>query len=104
MILGGGSSSKLFTNVREKNSLCYYISASANKLDSIFSEGTISISTLYQGKASDIFKRLSHDIALLLGEKDLKNHLDLNSVTQTRKITNFISSEISKGNIDQNCF
>ena len=35
MILGGGSSSKLFTNVREKNSLCYYISASANKLDGI---------------------------------------------------------------------
>ena len=35
MILGGGSSSKLFVNVREKNSLCYYISASANKLDNI---------------------------------------------------------------------
>ena len=35
MILGGGSSSKLFTSVREKNSLCYYISASANKLDNI---------------------------------------------------------------------
>lgn len=35
MILGGGSSSKLFTNVREKNSLCYYISASGNKLDNI---------------------------------------------------------------------
>ena len=35
MILGGGSDSKLFRNVREKNSLCYYISASANKLDSL---------------------------------------------------------------------
>lgn len=35
VILGGGSDSKLFKEVREKNSLCYYISASANKLDSI---------------------------------------------------------------------
>ena len=35
MILGGGSDSKLFKNVREHNSLCYYISASANKLDNI---------------------------------------------------------------------
>lgn len=35
MILGGGSNSKLFNKVREKNSLCYYISASANKLDNV---------------------------------------------------------------------
>ena len=35
IILGGGSSSKLFKEVREKNSLCYYISSSAAKLDSI---------------------------------------------------------------------
>lgn len=94
-ILGNARENTLFKEIKK---------GLENKLDSIFSEGTISISTLYQGKASDIFKRLSHDIALLLGEKDLENHLDLNSVTQTRKITNFISSEISKGNIDQNCF
>lgn len=35
MILGGGSNSKLFNKVREENSLCYYISASANKLDNV---------------------------------------------------------------------
>lgn len=35
IILGGGSNSKLFSNVREKNSLCYYISASSSKLDNI---------------------------------------------------------------------
>ena len=35
MILGGGSGSKLFKEVREKNSLCYYISSSAAKLDNI---------------------------------------------------------------------
>ncbi len=35
MILGGGSDSKLFREVREKNSLCYYVSSSANKLDNI---------------------------------------------------------------------
>lgn len=35
MILGGGTDSKMFREIREKNSLCYYISASANKLDNI---------------------------------------------------------------------
>lgn len=33
IILGGGPDSKLFSEVREKNSLCYYIGSTANKLD-----------------------------------------------------------------------
>lgn len=33
IILGGGSNSKLFENIREKNSLCYYIHSVVNKLD-----------------------------------------------------------------------
>lgn len=33
IILGGGPDSKLFMNVREKNSLCYYINSIPNKLD-----------------------------------------------------------------------
>lgn len=35
MILGGSSESKLFRNVREKNSLCYYISSNSNKIDNL---------------------------------------------------------------------
>lgn len=35
LILGGGVDSKLFKNVREKNSLCYTIRSFANKLDSL---------------------------------------------------------------------
>ncbi len=35
IILGGGVDSKLFKEVREKNSLCYYISSTVNKLDNI---------------------------------------------------------------------
>jgi len=35
IILGGGPDSKLFSEVREKNSLCYYIGSTANKLDNI---------------------------------------------------------------------
>ncbi len=35
IILGGGSDSKLFKNVREKNSLCYTIHSVPNKLDNI---------------------------------------------------------------------
>ena len=34
-ILGGGPDSKLFRNVREKNSLCYHISSSGNPLTSL---------------------------------------------------------------------
>ena len=34
-ILGGGPDSKLFKTVREKNSLCYYISSSSQPLNSI---------------------------------------------------------------------
>ena len=34
-ILGGGPDSKLFQNVREKNSLCYTISSSLDKLDNL---------------------------------------------------------------------
>ena len=34
-ILGGGPDSKLFKTVREKNSLCYYISSSSHPLNSI---------------------------------------------------------------------
>ena len=35
IILGGGTNSKLFQNVREKNSLAYYIFATPNKLDNL---------------------------------------------------------------------
>ena len=35
IILGGGDDSKLFINVREKNSLCYYINSVPQKLDNI---------------------------------------------------------------------
>lgn len=35
IILGGGTNSKLFRNVREKNSLCYYIYSTLNKLDNL---------------------------------------------------------------------
>ena len=35
MIFGGSSESKLFRDVREKNSLCYYINSSSNKIDNL---------------------------------------------------------------------
>lgn len=35
IILGGGEDSKLFRNVREKNSLCYYINSVPQKLDNL---------------------------------------------------------------------
>ncbi len=35
LILGGGSESKFFKNIREKHSLCYYVSSSVRKLDNL---------------------------------------------------------------------
>lgn len=35
IILGGSADSKFFKNIREKYSMCYYVSSSANKLDNI---------------------------------------------------------------------
>ena len=35
IILGGSADSKLFKNIREKYSLCYYASSNANKLDNV---------------------------------------------------------------------
>lgn len=35
MILGSGAESKFFKNIREKNSLCYYIYSSINKFDNL---------------------------------------------------------------------
>lgn len=36
-VFGGGATSKLFTNVREKMSLCYYASASFEKFKGVLS-------------------------------------------------------------------
>ena len=35
LILGGSSESKFFKNIREKHSLCYYVSSSVRKLDNL---------------------------------------------------------------------
>lgn len=60
IILGGGSESLLFQNVREKNSLCYYISSSANKVDNLV--------IISSGIAKDNFKK-----SLNLIKKEMKN-------------------------------
>lgn len=60
IILGGGSESLLFQNVREKNSLCYYISSTSNKVDNL-----IMISS---GIAKENFKK-----TLSLIKKEMKN-------------------------------
>lgn len=60
LILGGGSGAKLFKEVREKNSLCYFINSSAAKLDSIL--------YITSGVTYNNFDR-----ALKLIKKELKN-------------------------------
>ena len=63
IILGGGSDSKLFKTVREKNSLCYYISSMANKLDNILFI-TSGISSINFDKVLKLVKESMKDIEL----------------------------------------
>lgn len=60
IILGGGSESLLFQNVREKHSLCYYVSSSSNKLDNLI--------IISSGIAKNNFKK-----TLSLIKKEMKN-------------------------------
>lgn len=60
IILGGGSESLLFQNVREKNSLCYYVSSSSNKVDNLI--------IISSGIAKENFKK-----TLTLIKKEMKN-------------------------------
>ena len=60
IILGGGSESLLFQSVREKNSLCYYVTSSSNKVDNLV--------IISSGIAKNSFKKV---ISLI--KKELKN-------------------------------
>ena len=57
IILGMGGDSKLFQNVREKHSACYYINASPNKLDNVL--------TIRAGITKENFKKV---LKLIEGE------------------------------------
>lgn len=52
-ILGGGLSSKLFNNIREKNSLCYYIYSTLNRI-----KGLMFVSTGIDGSNKDIVREM----------------------------------------------
>ena len=67
IILGGGSESLLFQNVREKHSLCYYISSSANKVDNLM--------IISSGIAKNNLKK-----TLTLIKKEMKNISDGNNI------------------------
>ncbi len=60
IILGGGSESLLFQNVREKNSLCYYITSTSNKVDNLL--------IISSGISKENFKK-----TLSLIKKEMKN-------------------------------
>ncbi len=73
LILGGGADSKLFTEVREKSSLAYYINAVPNKLDSTL--------IIRAGISKDNFTK-----TVKLIEKEISN----------MKKGNFLESDIEK--------
>lgn len=63
IILGGSSDSKFFKNIREKFSLCYYISSCANKLDNIL--------TIFSGINKENYSKM-----MILIEKEMKDMID----------------------------
>lgn len=52
-ILGGSVTSKLFNNIREKNSLCYYIYSTLNRM-----KGLMIVSTGIDGKNKDVVREM----------------------------------------------
>ena len=71
-ILGGGPDSKLFINVREKNSLCYSISSSYNGVFNIL-KISAGINSCNFDKAVKIIKQQMNDISLgKFDDRDIK--------------------------------
>lgn len=70
IILGGGSSSKLFKDVREKNSLCYNVFSSPYKLDSILLIGA-GIARKNTDKTIRLVKRNLKDIEKGLFDEEM---------------------------------
>lgn len=84
-ILGGGSDSKLFKEVREANSLCYYISSSSNKLDNIlFITSGISYSNF--DKTIKLIKKTIKDISLGKYTEDDINNSKIQYITMLEQL------------------
>ncbi len=77
IILGGGADSKLFTEVREKNSLCYYIGSTANKLDNILLIRAGISNTNFKQSIKLIEKQMNEIAKGNFTEEDIENAKEL---------------------------
>ena len=73
IILGNSPNSKLFQNVREKNSLAYSISSSLNRLDGLFYVYAGISSKNYQKAKEDIYKQFKEMQEGKFSQKNLKD-------------------------------
>ena len=90
-ILGGGPDSKLFKTVREKNSLCYYISSISQPLNSIL--------TIKAGINKDDFKKavtlIKKEIYNMKKGKFLEEDIEKAKITYTNSIKELEDNEES---------
>lgn len=100
-ILGGGLSSKLFNNIREKNSLCYYIYSALNR-----TKGLMFVSTGIDGSNKDIVREMIlkemddmkkgniTDVEMDVAKKSIKNSLEATKDTQYDTIDIYLTNEL----------
>ena len=102
-ILGGETESKLFQEVREKNSLCYTIHSSAHKLDNVLTI-TAGIDKDNYTKTLDLITKILNELKKgHFTEKDINvakefyhTYLEEMEESENRMITEILSSEILK--------
>lgn len=85
IILGGDGDSLLFQNVREKHSLCYYVSSSSNKVDNLILISSGITKSNFK-KALRLIKKQMQDIA--------KGNFDLEMLEKAKTRYNSILDEI----------
>ncbi len=106
-ILGGGANSKLFKNVREKESLCYYIFARNEKYKSIMIIGSgiefenkDKALTLINHEFEDMLKGNFTDEDLRIAKDNLKSSLNSISDFQNSFINYYYSTILSNKEFD----
>ena len=103
-ILGGSSSSKLFTNVREKNSLAYYITSMVKQYDNILMiysginrDDSEKVLSLVKKDMTNMKKGNIEDNEIEVARKNILTSLDTITDSPSRIISAYFSKELSNG-------
>lgn len=103
-ILGGSTTSKLFTNVRENNSLAYYITSAIKQYDNILmiysginKKDSEKVLSLVKKDMQNIKKGSISNEEIETAKKNIMTSLDTITDSPTRIISSYFSKELSNG-------